>query len=68
MKRTIGIILLIIGGLNCITVFTHLSQNKSPGSPIYLILLVMMLVGGYSLTTAKKKDDGSNFKEIEKKK
>lgn len=65
MKRTIGWILLVIAGLNFVTLFVNLSQNKSIGSPAYLIILVMMFFGGLSLVNSKKKTTESST-EIQK--
>lgn len=53
MKRTIGWILLVIVGLNCVTILVRLSQEVSIGSPLYLILLTMMLLGGLRLVNSK---------------
>ena len=65
MKRKIGWVLLVIAGLNFVTLFANLSQNKSVGSPAYLIILVMMFFGGLSLINSKKKKPG-NSTEIQK--
>lgn len=53
MKKTIGIILLVIVGLNIISIIVRISNYDSIGSPIYLIILGMMLTGGIILLKHK---------------
>lgn len=54
MKKTIGWILLVICGLNLISLFARMSKGDSPGSPMYIILLVMMVIGALVLIGSKK--------------
>ena len=55
MKATIGWIFLVIVGLNCVTILVRLSQEVSIGSPLYLILLTMMFLGGLRLVNSKNR-------------
>lgn len=59
-KRIVGWILLVIAGLNFLSVFVRLAQGESIGSPLYLILLVMMMVGGMSLVQSRKRGDSDS--------
>ena len=53
MKRTIGWVLLVIVGLNFVTILVRISQEVSIGSPLYLIILTMMFLGGLHLINSK---------------
>lgn len=66
MKKSIGIILLVIVGLNFISIMVRSSKGGSLGSPAYLIILAMMLFGGIGLLSRAniKKNE---TKDIQKK-
>ena len=49
MRKVIGIILLIIVGLNLLSIIIRLSNGESIGSPLYLIILVLLGAGGFIL-------------------
>lgn len=55
MKKTIGWILLVISILNLISILVRLSKGDSVGSPLYIIIVIMMFIGGISLINSKKK-------------
>ena len=55
MKKTIGIILIVMVALNAIAIFTRISRNVSVGSPGYLIFLVLLLIGGLQLINSQKR-------------
>ena len=59
-KRTLGIIFLVISGLNIFGWFVRSSKGESIGSPLYIVLMVMMLFGGMALVSSKKKTDEIN--------
>jgi len=67
MKKTIGIILLVIVGLNFISIMVRSSKGDSIGSPAYLIILVMMLFGGIGLlnSAGKKKNETTDIQKKE---
>ncbi len=55
-KKVIGIILVVIAGLNIFGWFVRSSKGESIGSPFSIILIVMMLFGGLFLINSKKKE------------
>ena len=64
MKKTIGNMLIVMVGLNLISIFTNSIRGDSIGSPMYLIILVMMLVGGITLiSSSKKKKETTNLQK-----
>jgi hypothetical protein len=71
MKKILGVILLIIVGLNCVTLCVRASSGNPLGSPGYFIILVLLLIGGIALLiSSKKKSEGDsanqNNKQIQK--
>lgn len=64
-KKTVGIILLVISGLNVFGWFIKLPKGESIGSPAYIVLIIMMFFGGISLINSKKKT--SDNTDIQKK-
>ena len=67
MKKTIGIILAVIVGLNFVSIMVRSSKGDPIGSPAYLIILVMMLFGGIGLinSAAKKKNETTDIQKTE---
>jgi hypothetical protein len=61
MKKVFGIILLAISILNIVAIIDRTANGESVGSPIYLILIVMMLFGGIGLLASKKAKDSSDL-------
>ncbi|MFC2121108.1 hypothetical protein ACFLTI_05890 [Bacteroidota bacterium] len=55
MKKTFGIILLVIVGLNLITIFVRASNGNEIGSGGYILILGFMLIGGIALVSSNKK-------------
>jgi hypothetical protein len=66
MKKTIGIILLIIAGLNLISIIGRASSGVPLGSPGYLVILLIMIIGGIALinrsNTKKENTNETNEK------
>lgn len=58
-KRVFGWILLAIVGLNVVAILVRMEQGASVGSPLYLIFLLMMFIGGVGLVRKKKNDRNS---------
>lgn len=55
-KRAVGWVLLVIAGLNFVAIAVRVFQDDPAGSPIYLILIVMMFIGGLGLIGKDKSD------------
>ncbi|MFC2118085.1 hypothetical protein ACFLSY_05550 [Bacteroidota bacterium] len=55
MKKIFGIILLVIVGLNLITIFVRASSGNEIGSGGYILILGFMLIGGIALVSSNKK-------------
>lgn len=49
MKKVIAIFLFVLVGLNAVAIFVRMGQGESVGSPAYLLILLVMLVGGFWL-------------------
>lgn len=56
MKKVFGGILLAISVLNLIAIIGRSSNGESVGSPLYIILIIMMFFGGIGLLATKKTD------------
>lgn len=54
MKRGIGWVMLVIFGLNVVAILGRIAQDESVGSPIYLLLLIMIAGGGLSLIRSRR--------------
>ncbi len=65
MKKTIGVIFLVIVGLNFYSIIVRSYIGDPIGSPMYLIILVMMLFGGIGLINSKKKQDSTDIQRKE---
>lgn len=53
MKKTIGVILVIIAGLNVVTWITDASKGKSEGAIYYIAIIVLFGLGIYLISSAK---------------
>lgn len=60
MKKTIGIILFVIVGLNFIAIFVRMSKAEPIGSPMYIILLLAMIGGGIWLINKGNEEKEAN--------
>jgi len=55
MKKIIGIILIVIVALNLISIGVHLFKDESVGSPLYIIILIILLIlGGFLISKTNK--------------
>lgn len=56
MKKTIGIILIVIVCLNFISILTRVSNGQPGTYPLHIIGLVLMLIGGIALINSANKN------------
>jgi hypothetical protein len=70
MKKTSGIILLVIAGLNLLSIIMRSAKSESMGSPLYALLLMVLVFAGFALLQAsaennqdkpKKEKEGSKL-------
>lgn len=57
MKKIVGIILLVIVGLNIITISVRASSGEQVGSPLYVIILILFMFGGIALISSSKQGE-----------
>jgi len=67
MKKFFGVIMLVIVGLNCITLCVRATTNNPLGSPGYFLILLLLLIGGITLLSSSKKKPEDNSTNQENK-
>jgi len=55
MRKFFGVIMLLIVGLNCITLCVRATTNNPLGSPGYFLILLLLLIGGIALLSSSKR-------------
>lgn len=60
MKKIIGIILLIIAGLNLVTIAVRGANGDPAGSPFYIVVILSMLIGGAYLLKAATEESNED--------
>lgn len=55
--RTTGIVLIVISALNILGWFFKSSRDEPIGSPLYIIVILGLLIGGIIMLNSKNKEN-----------
>lgn len=55
--RTVGIVFIVISALNILGWFFKSARDEPIGSPIYIIVVFGLLIGGIIMLNSKKKEN-----------